>query len=48
MYLVPLRKHWPAKKNVHTQNGDSHKCLPVIDRADKAIYGSSETLANRM
>ena len=28
-----------------TQNGNGHKCLPVIDRADKVIYGSSEALA---
>ena len=27
-------------------NGNDHKCLPVIDRADKVIHGSSEALAN--
>ena len=26
------------------QNGNSYKCLPMIDRADKVIYGSSEVL----
>ena len=27
-----------------TQNGNGHKCLPAIDRADKIIHGSSEVL----
>ena len=42
------QKTLASQKNLYTQNGNSHKCLPVIDRADKAIYGSSEALANRM
>ena len=33
-----------SQSNFSTQNGSGHKCLPVIDRADKKIHGPSEVL----
>ena len=39
-----IQRGQPRKLSI--QNG--HKCLPVIDRADKAIHGSSEALAYSM
>ena len=30
------------------QNGYGHKCLSVIDRAEKVIQGSSEVLVNNI
>ena len=33
-------------ENFSTQNSNTHKCLPVIDRVDKAIHGPNEAVAN--
>ena len=32
--------------NFSMQNGNGHKCLPAIDKADKAIHCSNEALVN--
>ena len=42
MYLVPLGDGYSMDSmidlgNFSSQNDDSHKCLPAIDRADKVI-----------
>ena len=36
-------KEFLSQGNFSTQNSNSHKCLPAIDRANKAIHGSSVT-----
>ena len=37
-----------SQRTFSMQNGNSHNCLPAIDRADKAVHGSITTLANCM
>ena len=35
-------------ENYSTQISNIHKCLPMIDRVDKAIHGLNKALANSM
>ena len=35
-----------SQGNFYMQNGNCHKCLLEIDRADKVIQGSSKELVN--
>ena len=53
MYLAPLRDWWAAFSSKETFpckiHGNSHKCLPVIEKADMVIldsWSACKALAN--
>ena len=48
MYNTTHIKRFSEIEKFSTQNSNTHKHLPVIDRVDKAIHGSNEALVNSM